>query len=163
MEAGLLSYLLVSSRWQLGLPGMLGGVAHALLFPTVVARGSSAFPNRYRGLGTSMMLAMLDLGTLTGAPLIRNRHSLQQTGRAGSLSDDDLDHRGAAGSDRAVLRFCPTSNPRSCVGSAIRRWQKSPTKSQAATKVGLMFWADFAAHAAWLRSEVNECHVLRQF
>ncbi|MEX2115237.1 MAG: hypothetical protein WD845_18740, partial [Pirellulales bacterium] len=39
-------------------------------FPAVTAQGSFAFPNRYRGLGTTVMLAMLDLGAFVGAPLI---------------------------------------------------------------------------------------------
>ena len=63
-------YLPVQSEWGLMLPGVFAGIAHAVLFPSVTAQGSSAFPNRYRGLGTTVMLAMLDLGTLTGAPLI---------------------------------------------------------------------------------------------
>lgn len=63
------SYLAVYSQWHLALPGFFGGIGHALLFPSIVAGGSGAFPNRYRGLGTTVMLAMLDIGTLVGAPL----------------------------------------------------------------------------------------------
>ncbi|MEO8493592.1 MAG: hypothetical protein ABI614_00870, partial [Planctomycetota bacterium] len=43
---------------------------HALLFPSVVAAGSTRFPERYRGLGTTLMLAMFDIGSLIGAPLV---------------------------------------------------------------------------------------------
>ena len=49
-------------------PAVFMGVAHACLFPAVVAGGSGAFPVRYRGLGTTLMLAMFDLGNLFGAP-----------------------------------------------------------------------------------------------
>lgn len=66
----LLCYLPVRNEWMLAIPGLFSGMAHALLFPTIVAGGSIAFPNRYRGLGTTVMLAMFDLGTLIGAPLM---------------------------------------------------------------------------------------------
>jgi hypothetical protein len=36
----------------------------------VIAGGSSTFPRRYRGLGTTLILAMMDLGILLGMPLI---------------------------------------------------------------------------------------------
>lgn len=66
----LLCYLPVRSEWGLMLPGVFAGMAHAVLFPSATAQGSAAFPNRYRGLGTTVMLAMLDIGTLCGAPLV---------------------------------------------------------------------------------------------
>ena len=53
-----------------GPPDPLAGVAHAVLFPSVIAEGSTAFPERYRGLGTTLMLAMFDAGNLVGAPLV---------------------------------------------------------------------------------------------
>ncbi len=66
----LLCYLPVSNEWGLVLPGVFAGISHALLFPSVTAQGSASFPSRYRGLGTTVMLAMLDVGTLIGAPLV---------------------------------------------------------------------------------------------
>jgi MFS family permease len=63
-------YLIVWQTWQLVIPGIVGGLAHALLFPSVVASGSTSFPERYRGLGTTLMLAMFDIGSLLGAPMI---------------------------------------------------------------------------------------------
>ena len=66
----MLAYLPVRSEWGLIFPAIFAGIAHAVLFPAVTAQGSAAFPNRYRGLGTTLMLAMLDVGTLVGAPLI---------------------------------------------------------------------------------------------
>ena len=70
LVCSLLCYLPVQSEWGLLVPGMFAGISHAVLFPSATAQGSSAFPNRYRGLGTTVMLAMLDIGTLCGAPLV---------------------------------------------------------------------------------------------
>ena len=70
LVTSMLCYLPVSTEWGLTLPGAFAGFAHAVLFPSTTAQGSSAFPDRYRGLGTTVMLAMLDVGTLVGAPLI---------------------------------------------------------------------------------------------
>jgi len=61
-------FLLVRAEWQLILPGLVHGVAQAILYPTITAAGTSAFPERYRGLGTMVMLATLDVGQLIGAP-----------------------------------------------------------------------------------------------
>lgn len=73
-----LLYLTVNSLIGLVIPGFFGGVAHAILFPAVVATGSIAFPARYRGLGTTLMLSMIDVGTLVGAPLIGGLLSLSR-------------------------------------------------------------------------------------
>ena len=70
LVVSLLSYMGVTSQWELAVPGVFAGLSHAVLFPAVTAQGSSAFPNRYRGLGTTVMLSMLDLGTLIGTPMI---------------------------------------------------------------------------------------------
>ena len=70
MATSMLLYLGVQSSLGLMIPGAAAGVAHALLFPAVVAGGSTSFPVRYRGLGTTLMLAMFDVGGLVGAPMI---------------------------------------------------------------------------------------------
>jgi len=70
MASSMLLYLVVRTTWQLMIPGSLAGVAHALLFPAVVAGGSTSFPARYRGLGTTLMLGMFDVGALIGAPAV---------------------------------------------------------------------------------------------
>lgn len=70
LATSMLLYLTVRSTWQLMIPGSVAGVAHALLFPSVVAGGSTAFPERYRGLGTTLMLGMFDVGALVGAPAV---------------------------------------------------------------------------------------------
>jgi MFS family permease len=66
----LLLYLPVKTQWGLLIPGVFAGIAHAVLFPSVTAQGSTAFPDRYRGLGTTLMLAMLDFGMFIGNPLV---------------------------------------------------------------------------------------------
>ncbi len=65
-----LLFLLVRTEWQLLLPGIGYGVSHAVLFPCVVAAGSSTFPNEHRGVGNLLILAMFDLGILIGAPMV---------------------------------------------------------------------------------------------
>jgi len=70
LACSMLLYLTVRTTWHLMIPGSMAGVAHALLFPAVVAGGSTAFPERYRGLGTTLMLGMFDIGALFGAPAV---------------------------------------------------------------------------------------------
>lgn len=70
LAGSMLLYLLVDMTWQLMIPGLLGGAAHAMLMPATVASGSTCFPERHRGLGTTLMLAMFDIGALVGPPLI---------------------------------------------------------------------------------------------
>lgn len=66
---GMLLFLPVRGPWLLIPPAIFMGIAHASLFPAVVAGASGAFPGRYRGLGTTLVLAMFDVGTFLGAPL----------------------------------------------------------------------------------------------
>jgi MFS family permease len=70
LAAGILSFVAVKTEWQFALPAVLIGVAHAFVFPAAVAGGSGAFPLRYRGVGTTLMLAMFDLGNLVGMPAV---------------------------------------------------------------------------------------------
>jgi MFS family permease len=62
------SYLLVWNEWSLAVPAVFAGTAHALLFPAVIAGGNASFPTRYRGISTTLMLAMFDVGNLIGQP-----------------------------------------------------------------------------------------------
>ncbi|HEX4150566.1 MAG TPA: MFS transporter, partial [Pirellulales bacterium] len=61
-------FVVVRSAWQLCLPAVFLGVAHACIFPAVMAGGTGEFPHRYRGVGTTAMLAMFDLGNFVGQP-----------------------------------------------------------------------------------------------
>jgi MFS family permease len=69
LVVGMLLFLPVWNRWMLIPPAIFLGIAHASLFPSVVAGSSGAFPGRYRGLGTTLVLAMFDIGTFVGSPL----------------------------------------------------------------------------------------------
>ncbi|MEX2120407.1 MAG: MFS transporter [Pirellulales bacterium] len=70
LVAGMLLFLTVRSQWHFVFPALFIGVAHACLFPSVVAGGTGAFPLRYRGLGTTVMLATFDMGSLIGSPTV---------------------------------------------------------------------------------------------
>jgi len=70
LALGTLLFLCVHREWQFVFPAVFIGVAHAFSFPAVVAGGSGVFPIRYRGLGTTLMLAMFDLGNLVGMPAV---------------------------------------------------------------------------------------------
>jgi hypothetical protein len=63
-------FLPVHALWHLALPAVVMGSSHALLFPTVTTEGSGRFPARYRGIGTTLILGMFDLGNLVGSPLV---------------------------------------------------------------------------------------------
>lgn len=68
--ANMFAYLAVDNVWMFTLPAFLQGVAHAFLFPSIMAGGSAAFPPQYRGFATALMMGMMDLGMLVGSPLI---------------------------------------------------------------------------------------------
>ena len=70
MTLGFLCYIPVTRTWHLIFPGAIAGIAHALLFPAVMAAGTAAFPRRYLGVATSLILATFDIGVFLGAPLI---------------------------------------------------------------------------------------------
>lgn len=61
---------LVTTDWQLIPPAMCLGFGHALLFPCVVSMGAGAFPEQYRGTGTTITLAAIDCGTILTAPIL---------------------------------------------------------------------------------------------
>lgn len=61
-------YLAVHDAISLTIPAVFAGIAHALVFPAVMAGGNAAFPIRYRGIATTLMFAMFDVGNLIGQP-----------------------------------------------------------------------------------------------
>lgn len=63
-------YLLVHNQWTLAIPAVAAGVAHAFLFPAVMSGGNATFPARYRGIATTLSLAMFDAGNLIGQPAV---------------------------------------------------------------------------------------------
>ncbi|QDT31187.1 MFS transporter [Thalassoglobus polymorphus] len=60
----------VTTDWQFIPPAMCLGFGHALLFPCVVSMGAGAFPEQYRGTGTTVTLAAIDSGTILTAPVL---------------------------------------------------------------------------------------------
>ena len=70
LVAGMLLFLVVRQPWQFVIPAVSVAIAHAALFPAVIAGGSGVFPARYRGLGTTLSLAFFDLGCLIGSPIV---------------------------------------------------------------------------------------------
>jgi MFS family permease len=68
--AGFLLLIPVASDWGFILPSLCNGFGHALLFPCVISLGAGAFPPEYRGTGTTVILAFVDLGTMLSAPLL---------------------------------------------------------------------------------------------
>lgn len=69
MAVSQLSFLLVRAEWHLILPAFLFGGSLAILFPAVTAAGSIVYPAHCRGLATTLMLGVSDLGQLIGSPL----------------------------------------------------------------------------------------------
>jgi hypothetical protein len=70
LVVGMLLFLVVRQPWQFVFPAVSVAIAHAALFPAVIAGGSGAFPARYRGLGTTVSLAFFDIGCLVGSPIV---------------------------------------------------------------------------------------------
>jgi len=69
LVGSVLLFLAVRQTWQLVIPGLGYGIAHALLYPATVAAGSRTFPQRHRGLATTLILATWDAGLLLGSPV----------------------------------------------------------------------------------------------
>ena len=65
-----LSFVVVWDEWSMIIPALPLGIAHACLFPAVMAGGHACFPDRYRGLATTLMLAGFDVGNLIGQPAV---------------------------------------------------------------------------------------------
>lgn len=70
MALSMVLYSVVDSTAMLVVPAIAGGLAHSFLFPSVVAGGTAFFPKENRGLATSLVLAMYDIGVLVGSPLV---------------------------------------------------------------------------------------------
>jgi MFS family permease len=60
----------VRHDWQFLVPATACGFGHALLYPAIVSLGAGTFPRRYRGLGTTLVLGLIDLGTAVSPPIL---------------------------------------------------------------------------------------------
>ncbi len=67
---GCLLLPLVKHDWQFVLPAAACGFGHALLYPAVVSLGAGAFPRRYRGLATTLVLGLIEFGTAVSPPIL---------------------------------------------------------------------------------------------
>ena len=67
---GHLALPLVTRDWHFCFPAAACGFGHALLYPAIVSLGSGAFPRRYRGLGTTLVLGLIELGTAVSPPIL---------------------------------------------------------------------------------------------
>ena len=70
LAISMVSYLCVTGPRTLLIPAALGGLAHAFVFPAAVAGSSLAFPIWYRGIATTLILTMFDIGSLVGQPAV---------------------------------------------------------------------------------------------
>jgi hypothetical protein len=78
LALSMLLYLFVRVEWQSAIPAVFAGIAHAFLFPSVVSGGSLTFPIRYRGLATTLMLALFDVGNFVGQPVLGGIHRVSK-------------------------------------------------------------------------------------
>jgi MFS family permease len=60
----------VTREWQFIAPAMACGFGHAVLYPSIVSLGAGSFPRQYRGLGTTLVLGFIDLGTAVSPPIL---------------------------------------------------------------------------------------------
>ena len=127
-------YLVVHRPWELVIPGVVAGVAHAVLFPSVVASGSTCFPERYRGLATTLMLAMFDLGSLVGAPLVGGILHWARVVRLPAYPTMFVTMAMLAGSIATV--FFLSSNPRSVRGMPPGKATPRPARGAAGVASG---------------------------
>ncbi|WP_437202579.1 MFS transporter [Planctomicrobium sp. SH664] len=67
---GFAALTLVHKEWQLVFPALCCGIGHALIFASAVSLGAGAFPEQFRGAGTTATLAAIDGGMILSAPLL---------------------------------------------------------------------------------------------
>ena len=66
--AAILTMPFVHRERDVLLPAFLVGASHAFVFPTIMAQGAVAFPTRYRGFASTVMLGAMDFGVFISAP-----------------------------------------------------------------------------------------------
>jgi MFS family permease len=118
-----LLFLTVNSEWQLLLPGIGYGMSHAVLFPATVAAGNRRFPEHHRGLGTTLVLAMWDVGQLVGMPA------------AGAI----LHYGAATGLPPYTALFLSTAALLTLVGGLYAAWGRPapPARTAASSREGV--------------------------
>jgi len=107
-----LLFLPVTEEWQFVVPGLGFGLGQAVLYPTIMASGNGAFPKRYRGLATTLMMATFDAGQVVGAPA------------AGLV----LHYSAALGLPQYPTLFAATAAMLAAVGSGYALASRAPAK-----------------------------------
>jgi MFS family permease len=67
---GQAAFPFVTRDWHFLVPATACGFGHALLYPAIVSLGSGAFPRRYRGTGTTIVLGFMEAGTAISPPAL---------------------------------------------------------------------------------------------
>lgn len=72
MALGLFSFGMVNSTraWLIIAPALLTGVGHGLTFHTMASLAIAPFPMAVRGTGSALTLIMMDLGAISGPPVL---------------------------------------------------------------------------------------------
>ncbi len=72
MALGMYSFVLIDPArgWWLLMPGVICGNGHALMFHTMTSLALEPFPAGVRGTGSALVLMMLDVGMIAGAPVL---------------------------------------------------------------------------------------------
>ncbi|WP_419193357.1 MFS transporter [Kolteria novifilia] len=72
LGAGMFSYLLVDPNepWTILIPATVSGMAHGLVFPSMMALVTEPFPNEARGTGSVLAIMSLDTGMVCAPPLM---------------------------------------------------------------------------------------------
>jgi MFS family permease len=68
--AGYSALPFVTRDWDFLIPATACGFGHALLYPAIVSLGAGAFPRRYRGMGTTVVLGFIEVGTAISPPAL---------------------------------------------------------------------------------------------
>ena len=67
---GHLTLVFATQEWHFYIPAFFCGFGHALLFPAVISLVSGAFPQEFRGTGTTMAMGFIEIGQLSFSPVI---------------------------------------------------------------------------------------------
>ena len=157
----MLSFLWVTNAARLVLPAIFGGIAHAFVFPAAMTGGSLAFPSRYRGLATTLMLTMFDSGTLLGQPAAG---TILHFCRQNHLPDYPIMYFSAAGmmlaSNRCLLELLATAASQR-TGQPTQYAGGSDRKSREIGEPNLTDLQAACSENSWLalrRSGTSRCH-----
>ena len=142
LAVSLFLYLPVSSQWGAGHSRLfLPASRTPCCFRPSTAQGSSSFPSRYRGLGTTLMLAMLDLGTFVGAPLVGGLVDFSKSSGLPPYATTFV----VSGRGRGARRtYCTPFHASSCSIRSSQMTPKSPAPPAKTRRKSLAYGDDLA-------------------